>query len=526
MPAPTVAAAGTPRPAALATPATPSRQVRRAAARQARRLVRRQAVHADLTAPGTLPPPLPPVSPDQPLYDALLAWLETLLAGSGHSLPARKRLALLGASLLAPDGTLPEAQGTPAGIAHSAFALGIGTATQETSVARRVARLLDDPHLDPARLLPDLTRALLPVLLAEVVRGHLHTIGTTATHADHARGHHGRWMGVRLLVDETTAADGTHVLVVGLGYRGATVPLGLRTWPQNVPLPEGAYWDAVGALLYEVHAALPPALRAHVLVLADRGYGIPTFLDLLSALGWSWVVRVQGQTRVRCPDGRERPLRDLVPAPGTTWMGGTTPASATADLLPGAGAAPLAVFKHAGWRALHVVATWAIGQDEPWLLVTTLPATPARWRDYATRWAIERLFLGWKSHGWHLEQCGVRAPARLARLLVGYCLATWWLLAAALPGAQAHLATLASRATRRTGRPPAGTGQLRLPLFALRRPWLAKSSLLTQGREVFARTPCHTTTPPLCWRFPDWHAPTWSQQCLDVYHARADTALT
>jgi hypothetical protein len=64
----------------------------------------------------------------------------------------------------------------------------------------------------------------------------------------------------------------------------------------------------------------------------------------------------------------------------------------------------------------------------------------------------------------------VSGPARLARLLVGYCLATWWLLAAALPGAQTHLADLASCATRRTGRPPGGTGQLRLPLFPLARP--------------------------------------------------------
>ena len=521
-----------------------SRQVRRAATRLAQRHARRSAVHRDLpdplaptaTGPGLLPLPLPlplPVGglggPARPLFDTMRTWLDALLAGTGHSQPTRKRLALLGASLVATDGE----HGTPAGVARSAFGLGIGTATQEASVARRVARLLDDPHLDPARLLPDLTVALLPVVLADVVRAHAHTIGTITAHADHAHGHHGRWLGVRLVVDETTKMDGTHVLVVGLAYRGIVIPLGLRTWPQNVPLPEGAYWQAVGSLLWEVHAALPPVLRAHVLVLADRGYGVPAFLDLLTALGWPWVVRVQGQTRVRLPDGTERALRDLVPAPGTTWTGYTTPVvpasatdpSATDPSATDQSATALAVFKRAGWRPMQVVATWVAGQDEPWLLVTTLRATPARCADYAARWAIERLFLSWKSHGWELEQCGVTVPARLARLLVGYCLATWWLLAAALPGAQAHLADLASRATRRTGHPPAGTGQLRLPLFPLARPWIGKLSLLTQGRQVFARVDPRVASPALCWPFPDWHAPTWSQQCLNVYHARVDTAL-
>jgi hypothetical protein len=49
----------------------------------------------------------------------------------------------------------------------------------------------------------------------------------------------------------------------------------------------------------------------------------------------------------------------------------------------------LAVFKKAGWRHAQVVAVWAVGQAEPWLLVTSLRATATRWRDYAQRWAIE-----------------------------------------------------------------------------------------------------------------------------------------
>jgi hypothetical protein len=139
------------------------------------------------------------------------------------------------------------------------------------------------------------------------------------------------------------------------------------------------------------------------------------------------------------------------------------------------------------------------------------------------------LGLAWRAHpgyalsalllhaaGWALARCGVPDPARL---LVGYVVATRWLLAAALPGAQAHLASRAVRAARRPGRPPARAGQLRLPL-PLACPWIATFSLLPLGRRAFRRTPCRIATPALCWRFPDWHAPVWSAQCLDVYHAR------
>lgn len=485
-----------------------SRQVRRATARQNARRAQRQALHALALAP-----PAPPAleaalraDPTQPVYESILQVLEAALREQGHSRPTCKRLALLVAGLVGAE------HGTPTAVAQTAFALGIGTAQQEPSVARRVARLLDDPQLDPARLLPDLAAALLPHLLAEVCRAHDHTIGTRPAQA----GHHGRWIGVRLIVDETTHTDQTHVLVVGLAYRGVVVPLGVRTWRQNTPLPDGTYWHALGSLLWEVQDQLPPVLRAHVLVLADRGYGVPTMLDLLAALGWHWVVRVQGQTCLRFPDGTERALRTLVPGPGTLWTG-YTPLPTPDEPAPDGPVLALPVFKRAGWRALHVVAAWADEQPDPWLLVTTLHPTPARLADYAARWAIERLFLAWKSHGWDLEATGVTAPLPLARLLTGYVVATWWLLAAALPVAHAHLDDLARHTTRVPRRPV----QLRLPLFPPAAPWPAKRSLLTYGRLVFRQLSGRTATPPLWWTFPDWDAPTWSVQCRQVYHGLA-----
>lgn len=51
-----------------------------------------------------------------------------------------------------------------------------------------------------------------------------------------------------------------------------------------------------------------PELREHALLVADRAYGAPRMLDILMALGWHWLLPVQGQTRVSLPNGAIRPL--------------------------------------------------------------------------------------------------------------------------------------------------------------------------------------------------------------------------
>ena len=68
---------------------------------------------------------------------------------------------------------------------------------------------------------------------------------------------------------------------------------------------------------------------------------------------------------------------------------------------------------------------------------------------------------------------------------------------------------------------PVGLPELRLPLFPPSPPAPAKRSLLTYARQVFQQPPGRTATPPLCWTFPDWDAPTWAVQCQQVYHGLA-----
>jgi hypothetical protein len=479
-------------------PAAPPVSVasRRSAARTAAR-----ATHHDgpLAVPTLGPPPAALAgSRRTPLYDAVLAVVLDVLQSAGHSRPTCKRLALLVAGLLGSE------HGTPTAVAQAAWRQGIGTATQEPSVAR----LLDAPQLDAARLLPVLAQRLLPVLLADAARAHDHSVGTRGPSP-----HHARWRGVRLVLDETSHTDQTHVLVVGLAYRGVVLPLGVRTWPQNTPLPPHTYWPTVLALLTEIQDALPPPLRAHVVLLADRAYAVPALFALLTAFGWAAVLRAQGQVRVRLPDGTERALHTLVPRPGCVWTSapGATWAPAAAGLAETADV--VGVFKGAGWLALRVVAVWLPEQAAPWLLLTTLPVRRQRLLEYAARWAIERLFLSWKSHGWQLEATHC-TPARLARLLTGYVVATWYLLAAAIRPATQQLGRLAAHSTHAPSHPV----QLPLPWEPPHRPWPAKRSLLTLGRHAFRACDLRFRTPPLCWPLPAWEAPAWSVECTRLYH--------
>lgn len=431
---------------------------------------------------------------DHPLYEEVLAWVATHLRGTGYPRPFCKRLALLITGLLASD------QATTGQLSTSLENLAITPAKAE-SIDRRLQRILGDPRLDPT-LLPTLVRPLLPDLLRSAILSHQANVNTAPTS-------HARFVGVTLILDESSQAEHVHLLIIGIPIGGVVLPLGVRTWQQNAPLPDGEYWTLVTSLLQEVQELLPAELRDHVLLVADGAYGVPRMLDLLTALGWHWLLRVQGPTQVRLADGTTRSLRSLVPRPGTQWssgFGGQLPATDQES-------APVAVFKAAGWRRSQVVAVWADGYDAPWLLLTSLPVALKRVAEYAQRWAIERLIVSWKSHGWNLEASGIHDPQRLGRLLTGLALATFWRLAMALPLALRHLEDLA----RRVGR---SARQLPLPGFGRPpRPWAAKFSLFTWAVTVARGTSLRTQTPARCWRFPFWEGRTWQEMCRHVYRS-------
>src|ERR1700674_1352292 len=274
----------------------------------------------------------------RPLATSVLEWLLPPLSASGYHRPFAKRLAVLVSGLLvAPTARRGD-------LATALVGLHLSPAKPE-SIARRIARLLDDPAADPARLLPALFTA---EVLATLLRGEILAHAASAPSGAFS---HQRFRPLHLVVDLTTKKDQVVILVVGLAYRGVVLPLAARTWEHNTTLAEGTYWRHLLSALSEVQERLPPVLREHIVLVADRAFGVPRLVDAANALGWAWVLRIQGQVRVRLADGSIHPARALAPHPGAVWFSGFGQADLADAAFP---SAPLAVFKDAGWRRCQV----------------------------------------------------------------------------------------------------------------------------------------------------------------------------
>ncbi len=128
---------------------------------------------------------------------------------------------------------------------------------------------------------------------------------------------------------------------------------------------------------------------------------------MITARGWHFVVRVQGQTRYIDCSGKSQRIDNLV-----TRQGQRTKLRGHA-------------FKKHQRRDVSVVVYWGTRHQTPLCLVTS---HPPKWRIillYRRRFPIEAMFRDYKSYGWQFEQGQVTDLEHLERLLVGMALATW-----------------------------------------------------------------------------------------------------
>ena len=254
---------------------------------------------------------------------------------------------------------------------------------------RRWERLLANRRLRPHEAMGELAASLLPSLAAGPGRRRRRLV---------------------LTLDETPGGTQGRLrcMKVCVAYRKRAVPIAFECYePRRPPLPMP---KLLWRLLHRAGRALGRSLPdgVEVTLLADRGLSWPCVLDCCVALGWHYVLRLQRDTRVRAGGRVVKGAWELA-----AWRGAPPWCAAGAE-----------VFKDAGWRRANVVATWEPGCREAWLLVTDLPATFMRCRDYCKRTWCEQTHRDEKSHGfnWHLSR--VRDPAHAARLVLVMALAT------------------------------------------------------------------------------------------------------
>jgi hypothetical protein len=347
-------------------------------------------------------------------------------------------------------------------IAAELLALDLTEATLGESIQRRLRRTLSDAQLTAATCYEPILRHVID--WAEVAR-----VGQS----------------VLLIVDESTREDTVHLFRMSLAYWGGALPLAWASWEQNVPQPDHAYWTQVDAVLNRVAALVPAHLE--VMVLADRAFDIPPFIDRVAERGWHWLVRAKAESDLRFRDafGQEADLAGLVryhlPGPNHRWK------------IRGQ------VFKKAGWREASVVAIWAPGYAEPLVVLSDLPPRWDLLAHYRRRFWIEPGFRNDKSHGWQWEASQVPTLARQQTLLLAFAWASLLTLCLGVAAAQDRLAAV--EADRQAPHPET---------HGPRRPQHARASIFTLGLQRARALLYQTLRCALTWHLPDIHAPSWT----------------
>ncbi len=366
---------------------------------------------------------------------------------------ARTRLALLVSGILLAQSCV-EAQ-----VAEELLHLEFTRASVADSIARRLRRILNDTRLDP--------RTCYEPALASILDWDAVLAKTRQ---------------VVLIVDESTDADIIHLLRISLAYRGGSLPLVWAAWEQNVAQADGFYWQTIDALLDRVAAVLPAGVT--VIVVADRAYDIPPFLDRLTARGWHWVIRLKANASTRFLDQHqvEQPLKTLLhrrlkrPGWRCKFRG--------------------KLFKDAGWRKVSVVALWAEREDEALVVITDFPPSYRVLPIYRKRFWIELGFRTDKSAGWQWEACQVRELAHHRVLLLAMA---WASLVTLCLGAEEAEHAITEREQR-----------------AARRPQHARRSLFSSGLKVLRAFLHHPDRWQLRWSLPALDAPSWNHQWLTL----------
>ena len=218
-----------------------------------------------------------------------------------------------------------------------------------------------------------------------------------------------QWEGTQLALalDATTLGTRFTVLALSVVYRGCAIPV---AWTVLAATAKHAWRREWLRMLRQIRRAVPRSWT--VIVLADRGLYARWLFRRITRLGWHPFLRINTGGTFR-PQGHVRgvSLKSLVPEPGRAWQG-------TGIAFKGR------------TRQLHctLLACWAAGYKDPWLILTDLPpeASTACW--YGLRAWIEQGFKLTKRAGWQWHRTHMTKPERAARLWLAVAVATLWLL--------------------------------------------------------------------------------------------------
>lgn len=270
------------------------------------------------------------------------------------------------------------------------------------SLTNRLRRLLNNPRLDPVRLYQPVARLLI---------GRFDEAKTP----------------LRLILDITKLGFSHRLLTVSLAYRRRALPLG---WSVHRGSKGHVKAAAQKALLERIRPLISP--EAEVLVLGDRAFGQVELMRYVRRQRWHFVLRSCGHYQVQQAGGPWISLGQMGLAEGETCFVGAVSFTE----------------RHA-FAGVFLVMHWAKGEDEPWHLLTSRPASYQTLRHYGLRMWTEELYGDLKGHGFDLEGTHLDDAGRLARLVLGVCLVYVWLIVLGSVVVKRGLRYLVDRRSRR-----------------------------------------------------------------------------
>ena len=226
-----------------------------------------------------------------------------------------------------------------------------------------------------------------------------------------------RWLaqpGRRLLISmDWVDIRQWHCLVLAARMHGRAIPLLWAVYrPEQLHKSQN---NLEYGLLRLLKSHLPK--DAHVVILADRGFGRTEMGRVCQRLGLDYIIRIRPDVWIDHRDFTGK-LLDLPIRRGTQR-----------------------VLRNVAYRKerpveQHVAVLWLTKNDQPWFLMTNLPRLQAKKlsRIYGRRMTIEEYFRDCKSkrNGYALRLTMIQDQHRLERLLLVLAMAYWILLAVGL----------------------------------------------------------------------------------------------
>ena len=207
-----------------------------------------------------------------------------------------------------------------------------------------------------------------------------------------------------IALDPTHLTDRFRVLCAAVLYRGCGLPV---AWAVQTADEKGSWNDIWFDLLGKLKAALGEGWT--VLVLTDRGLESAALFRQIVRLGWHPMMRVKAGGKFQPKTWhRGYVMNSFARNVGNRWSGEGV-AYPTGERL-----------------ACTLLASWDEGHDEPWLILTDVPATAANPIWYAWRMWIEQGFRAIKRGCWQWHRTQMEDPLRVARLWAVIAVATMY----------------------------------------------------------------------------------------------------